>query len=98
MASLGGAWLVAVMSSLLPSHADTHGWQAGNEVVHRTIRADWPSIRSVLTDPASLSGLPIHVDDSFDRVDRLAVEVWRANVRIERAGRTERIEIEVTQA
>jgi hypothetical protein len=86
------------MSSLLPSHPDTHRWQAGDEVVHRTIRGDWPSIKSVLTDPASLSGLPIHVDQSFERVDRLVVEVWRANIRIERAGRTERIEVEVTQA
>jgi len=66
--------------------------------VHRTVRGDWPTMRSVLTDPASLVGLPIRIDDPFERVDRLAIEVWRANVRIERAGRTERIEIEVTQA
>ena len=66
--------------------------------MHRTVRGDWPTMRSVLTDPASLVGLPIRIDDPFERVDRLAIEVWRANVRIERAGRTERIEIEVTQA
>ena len=40
----------------------------------------------------------MHFDEPFERVDRVVVEIWRASGRIERAGRTERIEIEVTQA
>jgi hypothetical protein len=85
------------MTSNLPVNSSMHRWQAGDEVVQRTVRADWVSIRAVITDPTVVSRLPMRIDESFERVDRL-VEIWRATGRIERAGRTERIEIEVTQA
>lgn len=72
-------------------------WRADEEIVDRLIRADWEYIRSRLTDPSSLVDVPMHFDEHFERVDRI-VEIWRASGRIERLGRLERVEIEVSKA
>ena len=86
------------MTLSLPTfHSDARVWQAGHEVVQRTIRAEWEVIRARLTDPHALRAVPMRFDQDFERVDRL-IEIWRAAGRIERHGRLERIEIEVTQA
>jgi hypothetical protein len=66
-------------------------------VVQRTIRADWHVIRARLTDRSLLRVVPMQFDEHFERVDRV-VEIWRANGRVERHGRLERIEIEVSQS
>ena len=69
---------------------------AGFEVVDRRIRGDWNDIRSRLTSPSLATG-PVHIDEAFERVDRLA-EIWRATGRVEQHGRLERVEIEVSKA
>ena len=76
---------------------DARGWHDDIEIVDRHISADWERIRARLSDPAALVDLPKHFDQHIERVDRLA-EIWRAAGRIERHGRLERIEIEVSQA
>jgi hypothetical protein len=87
----------AMAPSTPQSDADARGWRSDEEIVDRLIRGDWQLIRERLCDPAALVDVPVHFDGSFERVDRIA-EFWRASGRIERHGRLERIEIEVSQA
>lgn len=69
------------MTSLLPELPASRALHTGDEVVCRTIRCDWDSVRADLAA------------GGFERVDRL-VEMWRAATVL---GRVHRVEIEVAR-